>query len=72
MNTYDLQPCKIMYEFAKNKFFCSEWFARGGNMVYDDRNPPEEFIQKYKAKGFVFENNCYVPPDNFLTDINDI
>ncbi|CAF1056668.1 unnamed protein product, partial [Brachionus calyciflorus] len=72
MNTYDLQPCRIMYEYAKNKFYCSEWFARGGKMIYDERNPSQEFIQKYKTKGFVFEDNVYEPPNYDTKDINYI
>lgn len=72
LNTYDLEPCKIMYYYGNNRIYCSEWFANGGNMIYDDRKPSEEFLKKYQQKGFQFENNFFNASYTKKTNINDL
>lgn len=59
LNTYDLEPCKIIYLYAKDSFYCSEWFYKGGSMIAEDHATSEEFLEKYRLKGFDFEDNIF-------------
>ncbi|RNA20657.1 hypothetical protein BpHYR1_040384 [Brachionus plicatilis] len=60
LGTYDLEPCKIIYLYAKNSFYCSEWFYKGGSMIAENHTPPDQFLQKYRQKGFHFEENVFL------------
>ncbi|RMZ96770.1 hypothetical protein BpHYR1_029345, partial [Brachionus plicatilis] len=42
----------IRFGSINNRIYCSEWFAYGGSMIYDDRTPSDEFLEKYYQKGF--------------------
>ncbi|CAF0716831.1 unnamed protein product [Brachionus calyciflorus] len=72
LNTYDLEPCKVIYFYENNLLECSRWFSEGGNMISEYRNPSMELINKYKNKGFRFYNNNFKTETNFLPNINDI
>ncbi|RMZ95026.1 hypothetical protein BpHYR1_053672 [Brachionus plicatilis] len=71
LNTFDLEPCKIIYLYAKNMLLCSQWYLGGGSMISENHNPSLDFVENYKKKGFLFENNVFVPQRNRYIDINN-
>ncbi|CAF0716827.1 unnamed protein product [Brachionus calyciflorus] len=71
LNTYDLEPCKIIYLYSKNSLECSDWYIKGGNMITEKRNLNREFLDKYIQKGFRFENNCFERESEKIKDLNN-
>lgn len=61
-----------MYSYGNNRIYCSEWFAYGGSMVYDDRTPSDEFLEKYYQKGFRFEDNFFTASNTKKININEL
>ncbi|CAF0779622.1 unnamed protein product [Brachionus calyciflorus] len=72
LDTCDIEPCKIMYSYSNDLLYCSGWFANGGNILYDNRTPSTEFLEKYYQKGFRFPNNIFIPTSIDKRDINKI
>lgn len=70
VNTYDLECCKVIYTYNKNLIECSDWFENGGNLISENRLPTNEFLDKYREKGFRFENNYFKPESNLILRIN--
>ncbi|CAF0807898.1 unnamed protein product [Brachionus calyciflorus] len=70
LNTYDLEPCRIMYSYSDNLFYCSVWFTSGGNMIAENRKPSKEFLDKYYDKGFCFQDNVFNCSKGWSRDIN--
>ena len=71
MNTFDLEPCKIIYAYHNNRFFCGKWFENGGHIISDDRKPSVEFFNKYIQKGFNFPRNFFEPVTGIYMNVND-
>ena len=70
MNTFDLEPCKIMYAYPNDQFFCGKWFQNRENFISEDRKPNAEFINKYVQKGFNFNKNVFKPVSDIFMDAN--
>lgn len=70
VNTYDLECCKVIYTYQKNIIECSDWFLYGGNLISQNRIPTHQFLEKYRQKGFQFENNYFKPESNVHFEIN--
>ncbi|CAF0715774.1 unnamed protein product [Brachionus calyciflorus] len=71
LNTYDLESCKIIYSYNKNCLECSDWFFKGGSLISENKLPTQEFLNKYRQKGFRFVNNFFKPESNIYQDLNN-
>lgn len=72
VNTYDLECCKVIYIYSRNSFECSDWFKKGGNLISENRIPTHQFLDKYRQKGFQFENNFFKPESNYFLKVNEL
>lgn len=61
LDLFEIQPSKIMYYGGNKQFYLNNWFSIGGSLVPENKNPSQEFINKYKKKGFDFEGDYFVP-----------
>lgn len=71
VNSYDLECCKIIYSYDKDIFECSDWFLKGGIVISKLRIPNQDLFEKFKKKGFNFENNCFKPESGTVVSLNN-